>query len=263
VTLKGEVRFPGVYSISKGEKLSSVITRAGGFTEKAYLMGAKFTRRSVRESQQKRMDEMIRKSEQDILKKQGELASLSASKEELEATKTALDGLMQSLQKLKESRAEGRVVIHLTGLDKSAGSPYDIELFGGDSLVVPRLSKVVNVLGEVYNPTSFVHMSDKDVSYYLNKAGGPNRNADEGSIYMVKVDGSVMSREQSSFGIRWDDDSHEWTFGGFMSSHPDPGDTLVVPQKLERIAWMREIKDITTILGQIALTAGVLIAAGL
>ena len=263
VTVRGEVRFPGVYSIGKGEKLSSVIARAGGFSEKAYLKGAKFTRRSVRESQQKQMDEMIRKSEQDILKKQGELASLSASKEELEATKAALDGLMRSLQKLKESRAEGRVVIHLTGPDKFADGPYDIELFGGDTLVVPQLSQVVNVLGEVYNPTSFVHMSEEDVSYYLNKAGGPNRNGDEDSIYLVKVDGSVMSREQSSFGISWDDDSHKWTFGGFMSSHPDPGDTLVVPQKLERIAWMREIKDIATILGQIALTAGVLIAAGL
>jgi hypothetical protein len=66
----------------------------------------------------------------------------------------------------------------------------------------------------------------------------------------------VVSREQSSSGIHWSDEEKRWTFGGFMSASLDPGDTLVVPQKLERTAWLREIKDITTIMSQIALTAG-------
>ncbi len=82
VVLKGEVKFPGAYSISKGEKLSSVIARAGGFTDRAYLKGAKFTRKSVQELQQKRMTEVLEKAELDIMQKQGELASVAASKEE-------------------------------------------------------------------------------------------------------------------------------------------------------------------------------------
>jgi hypothetical protein len=154
-------------------------------------------------------------------------------------------------------------VLRLASLDEFRDSPYDLEALGGDTLFVPAQSKVVNVLGYVYNSTSFVYMPDKNITYYLKKAGGTTRDAEEDDMFLVKADGTVVSKQQSSFGIRWDDDSRKWTFGGFDSTHPDPGDTLVVPQKLERIAWMREIKDITSILANVALTAGVLVAAGL
>ncbi|QSV44869.1 SLBB domain-containing protein [Geobacter benzoatilyticus] len=263
VTLKGEVKFPGTYSIAKGEPLSSVIERAGGFTQKAYLKGARFMRKSVQEEQQKRMDEVIARTEQEILRKQGELAAIAASKEELEATRAALDGLQKSLNKLKSARAEGRVVIRLAQLDSFKKSPYDLELMGGDVLEVPQISSVVNVMGQVFNPTSFVHLPGEDVAHYLKDAGGTTRDGEEDDMYIISADGSVQSRQQSSFGIHWSDSQRRWTFGGFMAMVLDPGDTLVVPQKLERIAWMREIKDITTIVSQIALTAGVLVAAGL
>jgi protein involved in polysaccharide export with SLBB domain len=263
IALQGEVKFPGVYSITKGERLSSVIARAGGYSDKAYLRGAKFTRKSVQESQQRRMDEVIARSEKDILQKQGELAALSASKEELEATKAALEGLMKGLERLKTVRAEGRVVIHLASLDDLRKSPYDLELQGGDSLEIPQTPSVVSVMGEVYNQTTLVYLPAKNVGFYLKKSGGPTRDAEEDEMYLIKADGSVMSRQQSTAGIHWDEDQRSWTFGGFMSSSMDPGDTLVVPQRLERIAWMRDIKDITTIISQIALTAGVIVAAGL
>lgn len=263
VTIRGEVKFPGSYSIAKGERLSSVIARAGGYTEHACLKGAKFTRRAVREEQQKRMEEVIARTEQDILRKQAELSSVAASREELESTRVALDGLMRSLSKLKSSRAEGRVVIRLAEVEALEHSPYDLELEGGDELLIPATPSVVSVMGSVYNPTSFLHISERDVAYYLERAGGATRDAELDDMYIIKADGSVFSRQQSSFGIRWDDYSRRWTFGGFLSSTLDPGDTLVVPQRLERIAWMREIKDITTILAQIAVTAGVIIAAGL
>jgi protein involved in polysaccharide export with SLBB domain len=263
VRLQGEVRFPGTYSIGKGEKLSSVIARAGGYTSRAYLRGARFTRRSVQELQQKRMAEMLDKTELDIMRKQGEVASVAASKEEFLATKASLDGLMRSVQKLKEKKAEGRVVIRLASLDQFRDTPYDLEVMGGDTLEIPQESKVVNVLGYVYNPTSFVYMPGSNLSYYLKKAGGVTRDGEEDDMFVVKIDGTVMSKQQSSFGLRWDDGDRRWTFGGFNANHLDPGDTVVVPQILERIAWMREIKDITTILSQIALTAGVVVAAGL
>ena len=259
VTLKGEVKFPGVYSIRKGEKLSSVLERAGGFTDKAYLRGAKFTRRSVQADQQKRMDEVIAKTEKDVLKKQAELTSLAASKEELEATKASLEGLMRNLEKLKATKAEGRVVIHLASLAEFKRTPYDVEMVGGDVLDVPLTPNVVNIMGWVYNPTTLIYMPGENLSYYLQKSGGPTSDGEESEMYLVRVDGTVMSKEQSSFGFNWDETGKRWTFGGFLATSPVPGDTLVVPQKLERIAWMREIKDITTIISQIALTAGVVL----
>ena len=259
VTLQGEVRYPGTYSIAKGEKLSSLLRRAGGFTEKAYYKGAKFTRKSVQRDQQKRMEETIVRFEQDILKKQSELTAVATSKEELEATKAALDGLQKSLEKLKTLKAEGRVVIALDFADNLAKTSYDLELQGGDSLQIPPRMNVVSVLGQVYNQTALIHQAGEGVDYYLGKAGGVTRDGDDKEMYIIRADGTVFSRQQSTFGIRWDDESRRWTMGSFMAAVLQPGDTLVVPQKIERTAWVRELKDITQILANVALTAGTFI----
>ena len=243
VTLKGEVRFPGMYSVARGEKLSSLITRAGGYTDKAFLPGAKFTRRSVREMQQKRMDEISAKSERDIQQKQASLAAFAASKEEMEATKTALEALQKGVQQLKSLKAEGRIVVNLAGnADMKENADFILE--GGDELDIPLRPSVVSVLGQVYNPNSFVYQSGQEVGSYLEKTGGPSADADKSEMYLVRADGSVFSRQQTAL------------FGSFISVTMEPGDTLVVPQKLERVAWMREIKDWTQILANMALTAG-------
>jgi protein involved in polysaccharide export with SLBB domain len=260
INLKGEVRFPGVYSVARGERLSSVIARAGGYTERAYLRGARFLRRSVRETQQKRMDEIVVRTEKEILQKQASLASLAASKDELDATKTSLDGLMKSVELMRSMKAEGRVVIRLAALDELRKSSFDVVVEGGDELEVPIRPSVVNVLGQVYNPISFVHQPEaSDLETYLKKAGGPTNEADTSEMYVIKADGTVFSRQQSSFGLHWSDDDRRWTFGSFTASALEPGDTLVVPQKIEHVAWMREIKDITQILANVALTAGTIL----
>jgi len=144
VTLKGEFVFPGSYPVFKGEKISSVIRRAGGFTSKAYLYGSKFTRTLVRELQQKRMDEFVTQAEIEISGKSTELAATASSQEELASSKATLEGVRRSLQLLKASKAEGRMVIRLDVLDRFTGSPYDIEAMGGMCLKcrnVPVLSR--------------------------------------------------------------------------------------------------------------------------
>jgi hypothetical protein len=97
---------------------------------------------------------------------------------------------------------------------------------------------------------------NSSVEYYLNKSGGATNEAETSEIYVIRADGTVFSRQQSSYGIKWSADAKKWSFGSFMSSFLEPGDSLVVPQKLEHTAWLRDIKDITTIISQIALTAG-------
>jgi protein involved in polysaccharide export with SLBB domain len=257
IKLKGEVRFPGVYSVARGEKLSSVIVRAGGYSDRAYLRGAKFLRRSVREAQQIRMNEIVVRTEKEVLQKQAALSSLAASKEELEATKASLDGLMKSIDLMKTVKAEGRVVIRLTPIEELQKSSFDVVVEGGDELEIPVRPSVVNVMGQVFNPISFVYQPEvSDLGSYLKKAGGPTNDAETSEMYVIRSDGTVFSRQQSSFGLHWSDDDRRWTFGSFTASTLEPGDTLVVPQKIERIAWMREIKDITSILANIALTAG-------
>ena len=252
VTLSGEFRFPGSYPIYKGERLSSVIERAGGFSDLAYLPGAKLTRESLRELQQKRMDEALSKAEQVVTKKQSDLVSIAASKEEADSAKMALDGLQRNLELLKNKRAEGRLLIDIGSLQKLKNSHADLELKGGDTLFVPSDPNAVNVLGEVYNPASIAYEPQHDLGYYLNLVGGPSDDADEGQMYIVKMDGTVFSKQQSSM-----------FFNKFSSRRVDSGDTIIVPQRYDKTAWMREIKDVATILGQVALTAGVLVAAGL
>jgi protein involved in polysaccharide export with SLBB domain len=259
VKVSGEVLFPGTYPIFKGERISDVIRRSGGFTDRAFLRGTKFTRRSVQILQQIRMDEAITRTEKEILLKQSSLSSASASKEELEATKASLDGLLKSVERLKSLKVEGRVVIRLTGGEEFKKSSNNLVLEGGDQVYIPSRVSVVNVLGQVYNPNSFIYLADRDVDYYLQKSGGGDKDADLSEMYIARADGTVFSRQQSSFGITWSDEGGHWSFGGFFSAALEEGDTLVVPQKLERTAWMREIKDFTQILANIALTAGTML----
>jgi len=247
VTLTGEFVFPGVYPVYKGERLSAVIARAGGFTDKAYPKGAKFTRESVRKIQQQRMDEALVRAEENVISKKTSSLSAAASKEEVEAAKSTLEGLERSIALLKTKKAEGRVIIKLATPEKLKGTPYDVELVGGDALYVPFDPKSVNILGNVYNPTTSLYEPRKDVAYYLDRVGGPTSDGDEDEMYLVKADGTVYSNSQaSSFFFH----------NSFLTTNVDSGDTLVVPQKIERTALMRNIKDITTIISQIALSAG-------
>jgi protein involved in polysaccharide export with SLBB domain len=254
VTLKGEFVYPGIYPVYKGEKLSSVIRRAGGYTDKAYFKGAKFTREQIRQIQQKRLEEVLVREEANIAQKQSELASTSLSTEELQATKASLDGLKKSIAMLKGKRAEGRMVISLLSEHEFTESEFDFEVQAGDVLEVPADPRVVSVFGQVYNPNSYHFVAGESVENYLAKSGGFTRDAEEGDVYVIKADGSVVSRQMSS-GFLF--------LGSFMNKELDSGDTVVVPQRMEKVAWLRDIKDITTIISQIAVSVGIVFAAGL
>jgi protein involved in polysaccharide export with SLBB domain len=248
VTLRGEVMFPGTYPIFKGERLSDAIRRAGGYTDKAYLFGAKFTRRSVQKLQQERMDEAITRMEKDIAIKEQGMAAAVSTKEDAAATKLALDGLKRSIEKLKAARAEGRIAMRLEPLEELKKSPYDLELMGGDALEIPQSPMAVAVLGEVASPTTIIWIPERDVSFYLAMAGGPTGNAETGEMYVIMANGMVRGKQSDGM------------FGGFMSTKLHPGDAVIVPQIYERISWMKEIKDIAQILANIAVTAGVPLA---
>lgn len=251
VELKGEVHFPGKYIIEKGEHLSSVIKRAGGFTGKAYLKGAVFTRDSVKELQQKNLEEAVRRIEVRLLTEASGQALSSTSAEEPKQIETAMALRRELLGKLKGVKAQGRIAIDLEP-DEMAASSHDIVLEGGDTLTIPARPAQVQVLGAVQNPAAFIYNDEASISGYIGLAGGLNSEADKDRIFVLKSDGTAMSRG-SGFWLAG--------FGGLMSSRLDPGDTIIVPEKLDKGLWLREVKDITQILYQIAVTAGVLIVA--
>ncbi|MBJ6801931.1 SLBB domain-containing protein [Geomonas propionica] len=254
VTLKGEVMFPGTYPIYKGERLSSVIARAGGFTDLAYLRGVRFTRENVRKLQQQRMDEALDRAQDQIIKLQSNVSQTAASAEEVASSKTTLDNLMRSIDILKTKKAEGRVLMEITSMRDLKGSMYDLELQGGDQLNVPSDPGGINVIGDVYNQSTVVTQRGHDLEWYLKQVGGPTGDADMDGIYVVKVDGSVISQANSSKFM---------FYNSFWGKKLDSGDTIIVPRQYEKTAWLRGAKDIASVIGNIAVTAGVLVAAGL
>ncbi|MBN1359608.1 MAG: SLBB domain-containing protein [Sedimentisphaerales bacterium] len=260
--IAGQVRFPGVYPIRQGENLSSLIDRAGGFTERAYLKGAVFTRESAREVQRRRLDEMVRQVEESVLATSEEVLSGATDAQTVEGQKASLATKQQLLARLQAAQVTGRVVIKLMPLEQFRDSAYNLKLEDGDTLTVPETPSVVYVVGEVFNPTSLLYEEGGTVNHYLRKVGGLTRDADEKQLSVVKADGSVVSKQQGNGrqGIFWDNEFNRWFFGGFTSLRLEPGDTIVAPRKLDRGLWIRNTKDITQIVFQIAVAAGVVLA---
>jgi len=256
VTLQGELRYPGIYTVRKGEKLSSLIERAGGFTGNAYPRGAMFTRESVRELQQKRLEESIERLDRELTLRGSAALSTAATPEELKAKEGEIKQAREFLEKLKTVRATGRVVLDIASPEAMKNSIYDIELENGDTLYVPENPRTLQTLGAVFNQTAFVYDGTKGVEDYVEKAGGYTEFADKDRVYVLKVNGSAVRPESKRFFIF--SGSPEETRDG--KPLLEPGDSIVVPEKLERIAWIRETKDITQILFQVAVSAGVVIA---
>jgi protein involved in polysaccharide export with SLBB domain len=249
VNISGEVKFPGSYIIKKGERLSSLIERAGGFTDRAYLKGTLFTRESVRILQQKSLDEAVDRLEQTILSQTASSVETAISGEAAEQKRAAIGQRRELLSKLRAAKAEGRLTIKIDAPEKLKGTNADIEIEDKDMLFIPSQPSSVTIMGAVFNQNSFLYDPKGDVSSYIKLAGGATREADEKSIFILKVDGTAVSKRQEGWG--------------FMRTKIEPGDTIVVPHEYEKIAWMREIRDLTQVLYQIAITTGVIKAMGL
>ncbi|MCX7635592.1 MAG: SLBB domain-containing protein, partial [Syntrophales bacterium] len=208
VTLTGEFKFPGRYAIRKGEHLSSVIERAGGYLPTAYLRGAYFTREKVRELQQKSLDEMTKRMERELLSEGSIRISSSLSTEEIAAKQQEAQMKQKLVDYMRSLKATGRMTIALSHLRLLKGSLYDIELEDGDTLHIPKKNSVVNVVGAVMSEGS--HIYDERLSYrdYIDRAGGYARYADEGNVFVVKVDGSARRLGQGF--TEWNDKQERW-----------------------------------------------------
>lgn len=257
VTVQGEVMFPGQYAIRKGERLSSLIERAGGYTSKAYLRGAVFIRERVRELQQKNLEDMISRLERELFSASSAQIATSTSTEELMAKKGEMEQKQRFIDTLKKMKAKGRMTIRLAHLRLLKGSEYDIELEDGDNLYIPVINEVVNVAGSVLSEGSFVFNEKLNFNDYVEMAGGYNTYADRDSTYILKVDGSAVKTQGGWFS--WSSSRSRWEMAGFTEQvkYIEPGDTIVVPEKVDRVAWLRNLKDITQILANMAQVVGI------
>lgn len=244
VSLFGEVRYPGTYTFKQGETLSSLIERAGGFTARAYLRGTIFTRERVRQQQQRQITEMAERLERELSGSGTAQLATASGPDDARMVQLELEQKKQFIAQLKAARAKGRIALNITELATFRGSAFDVELEQDDTIVVPSDPKTVQIIGSVYNQSAFVYEQNQKYSHYVNLAGGYTTNADQANTFILQANGTAIKADK-----------------GFFSAEQRlvSGDTVVVPEQIERIAWMRNIKDLTQILYQIAVTAGVMI----
>src|SRR5262245_33613160 len=241
IELSGQVVRPGVYTISNGEKLSSVLERAGGFTDRAFLKGSLFTRASLRKTEQEQLDAFLKLQEQRMLATASTVV-VGADKEEVAAQQQQLQARREMLRLLASKVVVGRMVVRLDAPDKLKGTDNDVVLLDGDTLSVPEPPQSVLVIGAVRNSTSVQHKEGAGIDYYINRVGGFSKAADKKEAHLVKADGSAIS--------------------SFMNVRTiEPGDVVVVPPKEEeKIRTLSTIRDIATIIGAALLGVAALAA---
>lgn len=243
VRLEGEFKAAGVYQVKPGETLRQLIARVGGFTSQAYLYGAEFTRESTREAQQQRLDQYNRQLEQDLERSATPRAISTA--EESTVQRDRVESERRLLEKMRQLRASGRVVLETKPNSQSVNDVPDLVLEDGDRLFIPFRPATVNVIGSVYNSNSFIFKPSQTVSDYLKLSGGATRAGDTKKIFIVRASGETISRQ-----------NHSSLVGeNFNHIRLMPGDTIVVPEKIDSGAGMRGIKDWSQVIGQFGIAA--------
>ena len=239
VRLEGEVNQPGNYYVAPGTPLGAVIDMAGGLTDRAYPFGTQFKRESVRVQQVNGFREAIEQME----------VAMGAALLNFDRTVGASERAAQAnfaqafIERMKKNEPDGRMILDLT--PEMSNLPSNILLENNDQIRIPPRIPSVGVFGAIYQPGSFLMNDAKPlkVKDYLEMAGGPIRSADKGSMFVVRANGSVLTRS-----------------GGAMGSLTLPGDTIFVPIKTQNASVLSSLLDITQIIFQFGLSAAALAA---
>ena len=224
IVLKGEVQHPGTYGIRPGERLSSVLARAGGFNTQAYPYGAVLMRRDVRELEMQSRLELVQrvKAEQVSLKSLPE-----GDADQKNAKLTAIAETETTLQQLQTNPPVGRVVIHIQpDLKEWRDTARDVAVRDGDVLFVPKKTGYVMVNGQVFNTTAISYQPGRSAKWYLSQAGGLTPIADKKGVFVIRADGSVIASKNNASG---------WWMGDPLSTALRPGDSIIVPEKAPKI----------------------------
>lgn len=243
VRVAGEVRQSGIFLLKKGETLRELVSRVGGANENGYLYAIQLNRESVRRQQQAKLNEVADRFERDM--ESNATQRMGASTDQANAAKLAieLDQQRRIVQKLREIKAEGRIVLDLPGMEAQIKNLPDLPLQDGDSVYIPRRPGTIDVLGAVFQQNAFVYRPQRNVSDYVKQAGGITMTGDKSEMYLIRADGTAQSAQNTGW------------FSGIGGAVLNPGDTIVVPEKIERSSFMQSLKEWTSIFYQFGLGA--------
>ena len=246
VRIEGEVLAPGVYQGLPGETLPQLVQRVGGLTPQAYVFGTEFTRESVRKQQQENLDQVIRRLEAQGVSAGATLAANLTGERAAQAA-TLQQQQQQQMQvqiaRIKAMKSKGRVSLEL---DANKQVLPNLPLEDGDTILVPTLPAFVAAAGSVNNDNVFIFRPGKTVADVL-AAAGLNEDSEPNEAFVLRADGSIFSRKTTGFFSR---------FEGFKLM---PGDTVVVPSKVDRESGynvlMRGLRDWTQIFSNLGIGA--------
>jgi protein involved in polysaccharide export with SLBB domain len=246
ISIEGEVAHPGSYGFKQGEHLSDVLKRAGGFRETAYPEGAVLTRPEVATLEEKSREELVRQIETSSAA--ARLSPGVAGDHQADTLQLIQQQQEQVLARLKSQPASGRMVIRInTDIATWAGTAADIEVRSGDVLRVPKRPGFVLISGQVYNASAITFSPGKKAGWYLDHAGGSTEIANRKEIFVIRANGAVVGRRSGG-----------WRDQDVLSTRLNPGDVIVVPQKIigASVIWRN-------LLGTAQVVASIAIAASL
>ncbi len=246
VRIGGEVNAPGVYRVNPGDTLRDLVKKAGGLTEHSYLYASIFTRVSTRNAEEAQIRQSTEQMQRDLMSK---FANATPQTGQTGADQQAQLNLQQAaLARLTAVKATGRVVLSMKPDSATVTDIPDFPLEDGDAFYIPPRLSTVQVAGAVYNSNAFRYEPGERLIAYLNDAGGATRDADQKRMFVIRADGTVVSRQSRNIH------SH----GSYENLKLLPGDAIVVPEKLRVSSTVNEFLQMTQLMSQLALTAAAL-----
>ncbi|WP_419804053.1 SLBB domain-containing protein [Terriglobus sp.] len=233
VRIDGEVVRPGVYRLEGNETLRDLVTRAGGIAPHGYLYAAQFTRESVRIAQDAKIQQFVAQAARDTLSPANQQTQIDGRVNDLDIRRAYVNALSQI-------RATGRITLQITPGASGLADVPEVALQDGDRFFVPPQPTTVDVLGNVFNAGSLLFAKGATVHHYLKLAGDKTRTGDKGQEFLLRADGTVLSRE---------------THSRFDRLLIYPGDTVIVPPKLKTPFNFYQLVGLTQSFGNIAITA--------
>lgn len=240
IRIEGEVGKPGEYVLPNESTLADALRQAGGLTPAAFLYGTEFSRQSVRTTQQQNYERALRDLETDLTRNFSSTRTSSADEAAGQAANAQATSRL--IDRLRSVKPTGRVVLQLP---PSGGQLPEMVVEDGDLLYIPPRPTSVGVFGSVFNTGNYLYSAGRGVNDYLALAGGPTRGADDGSIFVVRANGNVVS---SLEGGNWLNRR-----GALKDLKAEPGDTIFVPEELNKTTWMQNAKDWTQIIYQLGI----------
>lgn len=245
IRIEGEVARPGDYVLPPTSTLGDALQAAGGLTREAYLFGTDLSRESVRKVQEVQYDRALRDLETDFTRSTS--TQKVSNSEDAAAAVQKQAGTTRLIERLRAVRPTGRVVLDLTASSRDL-PPLAVE--DGDRLYIPARPNTVGVFGSVFNGGSYLLKQGNSIEDVVKLAGGPTRGADTASMFVLRANGSVVSARQSS---------SSWIGGnGLPNLTALPGDTVFLPEELNKTTFIQEAKDWTQILYQFGIGAAAL-----